>query len=183
MYVNEYQALAARTLIDGPDRTYTPEELFLIYKGLHLMRDVGVVMDILKKGIFHQHGIDLERFDTALDDVEVSLRGIQNRWWKDERIEKLTPQNIMMMWNTFGIYGEGGEVADIILESVLTGDPMDMPHLKKELGDVSWYVFADATTAGITMDDVLRENIEKLQKRYPNGYSSTASINRKVENE
>ena len=43
-------------------------------------------------------------------------------------------------------------------------------HMKRELGDIMWYVAQACIALGITMDDVIETNIEKLESRYPSGF-------------
>lgn len=77
-----------------------------------------------------------------------------------------------------GIAGEAGEVVDMVKKHLGHGHPMDREKLVKELGDVMWYVAALAAVFEITLDEVGRANIEKLKKRYPEGFSEAASQNR-----
>lgn len=85
---------------------------------------------------------------------------------------------LMMVWNAVGLAGEAGEVADHIKKGVFHQHGIDQGKLEKELGDVLWYVAALCTTAGLLLEDVMRLNIEKLKKRYPNGFSSEDSKRR-----
>ena len=48
----------------------------------------------------------------------------------------------------------------------------------EELGDVAWYLAETATAIGAELEDVLRANIEKLMKRYPEGFAAERSVNR-----
>lgn len=82
-----------------------------------------------------------------------------------------------------GISGEAGEVTDILKKVVYHKHELDVNELKKELGDVLWYVATIATTAGLELKDVAESNIEKLKKRYPEGFSVKKSQNRKSEEE
>ena len=77
-----------------------------------------------------------------------------------------------------GIAGEAGEVADLIKKATFHGHIVDQVEIKKELGDVLWYLANIARLAGLTLDDVAEANIAKLQKRYPRGFSVEDSINR-----
>ena len=52
-------------------------------------------------------------------------------------------------------------------------------HMKRELGDIMWYVAQACIALGITMDDVIETNIEKLESRYPGGFDAYLSNNRK----
>jgi NTP pyrophosphatase (non-canonical NTP hydrolase) len=82
---------------------------------------------------------------------------------------------------SLGICGEGGEVAELIKKWVAHDHPLDQDKLKKELGDVLWYVTALARTHGFSLESVASKNIAKLMERYPDGFSSEASLNRKPE--
>jgi NTP pyrophosphatase (non-canonical NTP hydrolase) len=77
-----------------------------------------------------------------------------------------------------GVAGEAGEVADIIKKHVGHAHPLDETKLKKELGDVLWYVADLARTLGVRLSDVAQMNIDKLKERYPEGFSTERSINR-----
>lgn len=80
---------------------------------------------------------------------------------------------------SFGLMGELGEVIDLLKKHLFHKHPLDAEKLKIELGDLLWYVATTATTAGIEFDEIATNNIEKLRKRYPEGFSAAASINRK----
>lgn len=80
-----------------------------------------------------------------------------------------------------GLTGEAGECADLIKKHLHHGHELDTEHLEKELGDVLWYVALGCTVIGITMDEVMSKNIEKLKKRYPNGFDTYRSNNRSEE--
>lgn len=77
-----------------------------------------------------------------------------------------------------GVAGEAGEVADLVKKHIGHGHDLDVDKLANELGDVLWYVAGLAHVLGLTMSDIAQRNIDKLQKRYPDGFSSAASIAR-----
>lgn len=77
-----------------------------------------------------------------------------------------------------GLSGEAGEVTDYLKKVVFHGHELDIDILKKELGDVMWYVATLASTAGLKLEDIAESNIAKLKSRYPEGFSSQSSINR-----
>lgn len=77
-----------------------------------------------------------------------------------------------------GVVGEAGEVADLVKKHIGHGHPLDVEKLKLELGDVLWYVAGLATLLDVTLSEVATANIAKLEKRYPNGFSTEASMNR-----
>jgi NTP pyrophosphatase (non-canonical NTP hydrolase) len=69
MNANEYQKLAARTLIDCPDFELTGQETMVIWDAIGLAGEAGEVADLVKKGIFHQHGLDTEKLQKEIGDV------------------------------------------------------------------------------------------------------------------
>ena len=77
-----------------------------------------------------------------------------------------------------GISGEAGEVTDYLKKVLFHGHELDIDKVKDELGDVLWYVSTIASTCGVALSDVASANIEKLKKRYPEGFDSDRSINR-----
>lgn len=79
-----------------------------------------------------------------------------------------------------GLTGEAGEVADMIKKHIFHGHDLTAEELVKELGDVCWYLALLCTAIDVSLEDVMAQNIEKLKKRYPDGFSEAASINRSV---
>ena len=77
-----------------------------------------------------------------------------------------------------GLCGEAGEAADIIKKHIFHDHELDRDGLIKELGDVAWYIAEAATVLGVSLEEVLSKNIEKLQKRYPEGFDYQRSIKR-----
>lgn len=81
--------------------------------------------------------------------------------------------------DALGLAGETGEVVDYLKKTLFHGHPMDEMKLADELGDVLWYLSALATRYGFSLEFVARRNIAKLAKRYPEGFSTEASIARR----
>lgn len=77
-----------------------------------------------------------------------------------------------------GISGEAGEVTDLLKKAVFHGHELDQEKLKKELGDVLWYVATIASTAGLALGEVAAANVEKLKLRFPNGFTEEDSKRR-----
>ncbi len=80
-----------------------------------------------------------------------------------------------------GLGGESGEVQDLIKKHLGHGHDLDKEKVKKELGDVLWYVAAIAGALGLKLSDVANANIEKLRKRYPDGFDPKRSQLREIE--
>lgn len=77
----------------------------------------------------------------------------------------------------FGMASEVGEIHGIH-QKVFQGHPLSVEQLKKELGDVLWFVAEFCTAAGWELEDVMAGNIDKLRKRYPEGFEEEKSRNR-----
>ncbi len=95
----------------------------------------------------------------------------------------LEPDNVLkgLSCAGLGIAGEAGEVADIIKKIVHHRHPLDeltQDKLAKELGDVLWYIAHASNVLGLNLADIAQANIDKLRKRYPDGFSAERSINR-----
>lgn len=78
-----------------------------------------------------------------------------------------------------GLSGEVGEFNDMIKKAVFHKTPLDEEHAKKELGDIMWYVAMMATSFGWELDEIMEMNIDKLKKRYPEGFNVYAANHRK----
>jgi NTP pyrophosphatase (non-canonical NTP hydrolase) len=77
-----------------------------------------------------------------------------------------------------GLAGEAGEVCDHIKKWRNQGHHFDHVLLLEELGDCLWYCALAARELGVTLEDVANENVLKLQRRYPAGFSVERSVNR-----
>ena len=77
-----------------------------------------------------------------------------------------------------GLCGESGEATDIVKKHLFQGHDLDKETLAKELGDIAWYLAEAATALDMELEDIFAANIEKLRKRYPEGFDSERSIHR-----
>lgn len=84
----------------------------------------------------------------------------------------------MLINAVMGLCGESGEAIDIVKKWYAHGHELDREHLKKELGDIAWYIAEAATALGLTLDEILEANIDKLRKRYPEGFATERSVDR-----
>lgn len=77
-----------------------------------------------------------------------------------------------------GISGESGELIDAVKKHVFYGKDLDVNNVKEELGDILFYVGMACNALGISMDDVLDQNVEKLSKRYKEKFTEKEAIER-----
>ena len=83
---------------------------------------------------------------------------------------------------SIGMQAESGEFSEIIKKIIFQGKEFNEAerfHLKRELGDVLWYWVQGCTALGYTPQQVMEENINKLESRYPNGFEAIRSEVRK----
>ena len=78
-----------------------------------------------------------------------------------------------------GMVGEIGEIHSIY-QKVYQGHVCEFMHLKKELGDLLWFIAEYCTAMGWNLEDVMELNIEKLKARFPEGFETDRSLHRKV---
>ncbi len=84
----------------------------------------------------------------------------------------------VLLNGVMGLCGESGEAIDIVKKWLAQGHELDKAHLAKELGDIAWYLAETATALGLTLEEILQANIDKLRARYPEGFSTEKSLHR-----
>ncbi len=90
---------------------------------------------------------------------------------------KLSKDQVLVN-GVMGLCGEAGEAIDIVKKTLFQGHELDKEKLAKELGDVAWYLAEVATALDMNLSDILESNIDKLKKRFPEGFSEELSIQR-----
>ena len=98
------------------------------------------------------------------------------RWLNPALSERDTLINGVM-----GLCGESGEVIDLVKKHLSQGHPLDKEAVAKELGDVAWYLAETAWALDATLEEVCQGNIDKLRRRYPEGFSQEKSLHREAE--
>ena len=84
----------------------------------------------------------------------------------------------------FGLCAESGEFTEVVKKIILQGKPYNEEnvfHMKRELGDICWYIAQACMALDTTFDEIIEMNVEKLKARYPGGeFDVHKSENRKV---
>ncbi|WLW36783.1 MazG [Synechococcus phage S-8S29] len=103
-----------------------------------------------------------------------------------ERIEYLRNKDFptqRLLTAAVGMSAEAGEFTEVVKKIVFQGkEPTEenLFHLKRELGDVMWYVAQACMGLGVSLDEIIEMNIDKLKARYPGGeFDAHYSENRK----
>ena len=102
------------------------------------------------------------------------------------RLREMNSQGVnvsLLMTGAIGISAEGGEFAEIVKKCAFQGKPLNADtifHMKRELGDIAWYWVNACRAIGMDPNDVVAENVNKLEARYPGGtFNPYYSENRK----
>ena len=98
-------------------------------------------------------------------DYQCFIESISSLNGKGANIERLLTAAV-------GISAEGGEFMEIVKKIIFQGKPWNddnREHLIIELGDVCWYVMQACMALGVSLDEVVEGNVDKLKKRYPGG--------------
>lgn len=90
----------------------------------------------------------------------------------------------LLMTASIGLASEGGEFSEIVKKILFQGKPLtedEIFHMKRELGDIIWYWINACTALGLDPNEVVAENVKKLESRYPGGsFDVHYSENRKA---
>ena len=110
-----------------------------------------------------------ERGLTADDYQRAALRTAQ--------VTTMTDEDLILN-GVMGLSGEAGECIDLVKKVRFQGHALDRDKFLLELGDVAWYLAVAAHGAGFRLSEVFEANVDKLKKRYPDGFDKARSMNR-----
>ena len=92
-----------------------------------------------------------------------------------ERLTALAEQGVnieRLLTGAVGLSAEAGELMEIVKKLIFQGKPVNdetIFHMKREMGDVMWYVMQVLMALDTDIEEIVQMNVEKLQKRYPGG--------------
>ena len=131
--------------------------------------------------------IDLNRYAKFVD--AVTSKESNNYDYLHQRIDELRHQTdssfnpSLLLTAAIGLAAEGGEFAEIPKKIFFQGKPFNEDarfHRKRELGDIMWYWINACRALDLDPNDVIAENVNKLESRYPGGkFDAYYSENRK----
>ena len=89
----------------------------------------------------------------------------------------------LLLTGAIGLSAESGELIEIVKKMLFQGKPLNEDnvfHMKRELGDIMWYWINTCRALNLDPNDVILENVKKLEARYPGGsFDPFYSENRK----
>lgn len=111
----------------------------------------------------------------ALRTESIDIEDIRNRL--------LSKSTVRLLHAAIGMQTESGEFIDALKKHIYYGKTLDVVNLKEEVGDLMWYIAIACDVLGVSLSDIMGDNIKKLRKRYPEKFSYSDALNRNVENE
>ena len=119
---------------------------------------------------------DLTTFHDRLDDLDGNYNSATGEHGPDINVP-------LLMTACFGLAAEAGEFIEVPKKIIFQGKPLDEAavfHMKRELGDVMWYWINACRALNLDPNEVIDENVRKLESRYPGGtFDAHYSENRK----
>lgn len=144
-----------------------------------VMRKAGMVQVGVIPGKYEKHG---QVYDAVCYELsrapEAPLTADE---YQKKAMQTLNPglsKGDALLNGVMGLCGESGECIDLVKKHLHQGHELDRAKLCKELGDVAWYLAETAYALDLSLEEVLRANLDKLKHRYPEGFRAERSINR-----
>ena len=128
------------------------------------------------------NNIDLNKYKDFVE--AVTSEASNNLDSFKDRVNELEGVNVpLLLTACLGLAAEGGEFIEVPKKMFFQGKPLteaEVFHLKRELGDVMWYWINACRALNLDPNDVIDENVRKLESRYPGGtFDAHYSENRK----
>lgn len=114
---------------------------------------------------------------TAYNNLKDSMTGNEYQKLAARTINNDLNKTAIEFHALHGMVGEIGEIHSIY-QKIYQGHDLDFEHLKKELGDLLWFIAEYCTAFNMKLEDVMRLNIDKLKARYPEGFDAEHSLHR-----
>jgi NTP pyrophosphatase (non-canonical NTP hydrolase) len=168
--------------------SYTKDELF------ELLDDyVGCPVEDYE-GIIEDGGIDIDGVDINIVEYAVHHTDTLDQLLSDfnkmtltlakdgnQIKQELTPEQAHLLHMAIGISGESGELLDAIKKHTIYQKPLDVENAKEELGDLLFYMSNLMQSIGLSFEEVLQHNIDKLSVRYASGKYSNQQAQQRAD--
>lgn len=140
------------------------------------LRDVESLNDSLMKELARKRCRESQGCQADIREHDADIYQLDVLKYAPDHHDRL----LNVIYAAMGMFGEAGEVSELIKKYAYHGHTIDTEHLARELGDVLWYVSYMAHLFGYPLGKVMEMNQEKLAKRYPDGkFDAERSKNRK----
>ena len=129
------------------------------------------------QAVTSQESKDLTTFMNRLDVLDGNYDFANSQHGPDVNVP-------LMLTGVLGLSSETGELTEIVKKIVFQGKPLNADnlfHMKRELGDIMWYWINTCRALELDPNEVIAENVRKLEARYPGGkFDVYSSENRKA---
>ena len=144
-----------------------------------VMRKVGMTHIGTEPGKYEKHG---RIFDAEVYEICNNVRKAMTvNDYQKQAMKSLNPalsSKDVLINGVMGLCGESGEAIDIVKKHLHQGHELDRKKLAAELGDIAWYLAETAWALNIPLEEIFRGNLDKLKRRYPEGFDTAHSRNR-----
>ena len=117
--------------------------------------------------------IDLNKYQDFVEAVtSAESNNSTNMKAAVDRLEESGVNVSLLLTGAVGMSAEGGEFMEIVKKCIFQGKPLNEEtqfHAKRELGDIMWYWINSCRALNIDPNEVIAENVRKLEARYPGG--------------
>ena len=90
---------------------------------------------------------------------------------------------VRLLHAMIGLCTETGEFQDSLKKHIFYGKEIDKVNLKEEMGDLCWYIAIALDELGLSFEEIMQTNIDKLKARYGEKFTEQAALNRNLDNE
>lgn len=187
-------AITFNEYVETASRTAAKHDNELVNYAMGLSGESGELIDLVKKFIFHGHHIETAKIKKEGGDVlwyaSQLVKLLEIKFNTDDifdslnkqlpRMKKLSEKHTdnYLMICCLNLSKASGKISEIVDQLVFNGADPDVLRLKREMSTIFYNLFFIITIAGLTIEEVAEGNIEKLKKRYPDGFDVEKSINR-----
>ena len=143
-----------------------------------VMRKAGMRCTGTVPGKYEKYGV---LHDAVCYEIRSQRKPLTANEYQSLAMKTLNPRlqkKDVLINGVMGLCGESGEAIDLVKKHLHQGHPLDREKLAKELGDIAWYLAETAYALELPLEDILRANIAKLKRRYPEGFDTERSVNR-----
>ena len=95
--------------------------------------------------------------------------------------QEITPEQANLLHMGVGVSTEANELLDAIKKHTIYQKPLDVENVKEELGDLLFYMSNLMQSVGLSFEEILQHNIDKLSVRYSKGSYSNAQAQERAD--
>jgi len=167
---------------------YTPKVLpisaLTVRSAILMAISCANIMDLLKKHIIYGKAIDIGDIDAESLAMRTSSEMLKHQLKNPSVGEPCTNDdvNLRLLHAAIGMFTESGEMLDALYKQIETGS-LDFVNFAEELFDNDWYRAIAQDEVGVPEEQTRETGIKKLQKRYPEKFTSEAALNRDLDAE